>query len=267
VAGSDLFRARPDEPLALFTRTLGPPEGSAGVRETRFEYSSRGDRVPGRLLLPAARGGRHPLVLVAHGAHGSKDADYMDTVCLPWARRGAAVAAIDLPLHGERHNAKLSERVVGLIRSGRLASPLDAELWTDVVCQAVVDLRRALDALADHPELDLGRVGYAAFSLGAILGTPFCAEEPRIRAAALALGGGGFGPAAVDPLAHAPRITPRPVLFVGASRDEVMPRERAEALHEATSHPKEVVWYECSHSGLPGRALKAMWGFLERHLT
>jgi hypothetical protein len=56
------------------------------------------------------------------------------------------------------------------------------------------------------------------------------------------------------------------VLHVGASRDEVISREHAEALHEATCDPKEVVWFECGHSTLPGRALKAMWGFLERNL-
>jgi dienelactone hydrolase len=266
VPGSDLFRPDPDEPLAPFERSLDASESPQGVRETRFEYTSRGDRVPGRLLLPASPDGRRPLVLVGHGAGGSKDADYMDATCLPWARRGVAVAAIDLPLHGGRRNAKLGERVVALIRSGRAATPLEAELWIDFVRQGVIDLRRCLDALEDHAELDLQRVGYAAFSLGAILGTPFCAEEARVRVATLALGGGGFGPVAVDPLAHAPRITPRPVLFVGASRDEVIPRERAEALHEATCDPKEVVWFECGHSALPGRALKAMWSFLERHL-
>ena len=34
--------------------------------------------------------------------------------------------------------------------------------------------------------IDGGRVGFAGFGLGAIVGAPFCAEEPRIRVAALA---------------------------------------------------------------------------------
>ena len=107
---------------------------------------------------------------------------------------------------------------------------------------------------------------WASRQLGTILGVPFCAEETRVRAAALAIGGGGIGPVASDPVAHIPRLAPRPVLFVNASRDETIPRENAEALHEAARDPKEVLWFDCTHSELPGAALKAMWRFLGNHL-
>ena len=50
------------------------------------------------------------------------------------------------------------------------------------------------------PELDGGRIAYAGFSLGAILGALYCPTDPRLRAAALALGGAGIGP---------PRLRPR----------------------------------------------------------
>ena len=194
----------------------------------------------------------------------------MDTVCAPWVRAGVAVASIDLPLHGERANAKLSERVLALIATGVSNRAIDtgnARLWIEFVRQAVIDMRRALDALEDHPEIDTRRAAYAGFSLGAILGVPFCAEDARIRAAALAIGGGGFGPVAVDPIAHIGRLSPRPVLFVNATRDERIPRECAEALHEAAAEPSETLWFDCGHSDLPGRALKAMWTFLERQLA
>ena len=134
------------------------------------------------------------------------------------------------------------------------------------VRQAVIDLRRTTDAVAELPEVDAGRIAYAGFSLGTILGAPFCAEEPRIKAATLAIGGGGIGPVASDPVGHIPRFAPRPVLFVSATRDERIPRQSAEALHEAARNPKEVLWFDCTHSELPGAALKAMWRFLEKHL-
>lgn len=260
------FQPDPREPIAFFSRNAENERRSAGVRQRDFEFSSRGDRVPGRLLLPASASGPLPLVLTQHGAGGAKDDDSMDAVCLPWAQRGAAVACIDFPLHGERASAKLSERILGLLQAARPLCASEAELWTGFVCQAVIDLRRAVDALVALPEIDAARVGYAGFSLGSILGAPFCAEEPRIRAATLALGGGGIGPKATDPVDHIARFAPRPLLFVNATRDERISRERAEALHAAAREPKQVLWFEGTHAALPGAALKAMWEFLKRHL-
>jgi dienelactone hydrolase len=257
------FVLDPDEPLGALVHETAPPPGLAPIRCGRFEYTSRGDRVCGRLLLPPERGPRRPLALVGHGAGGAKDADYVDAAAAPWVRAGAAVASIDFPLHGERTSAKLSERLLASLAPG---APGPEPLWLEFAAQAVIDLRRALDVLAEHEELDAGRAVYAGFSLGTILGTLFCADEPRIRAAALAIGGGGVGPEAADPARHVARIAPRPVLFVNATRDERIPRASAEALHAAAREPKQVLWFESGHRDLPGRALKAMWEFLRPHL-
>jgi dienelactone hydrolase len=259
---SERFRLDPGEPLGALFQARPAPAALAPLRCERFEYTSRGDRVSGRLLLPEPRGGRRPLVLVGHGAGGSKDADYLDAAVGPWVRGGAAVASIDFPLHGERASAKLSQRVLGGLATGGGGDPL----LLDFAAQAVSDLRRALDALALHPEIDVARTVYAGFSLGTILGALFCVAEPRVRAAALAIGGGGLGPEAVDPARHIARFAPRPLLFVNASRDQTIPRERAECLHAAAGEPKEVLWFDCGHADLPGQALKAMWQFLRPHL-
>jgi dienelactone hydrolase len=255
-----------EEPLVPWLGPERPREDDpGGVREVTFEFASRGDRVPGRLLLPPERTGPRPLVLVGHGLNGAKDAGYMDVACLPWARGGAAVASIDFPLHGERRSPKLSERILERGLTGAPGS-LDAALWIDLVEQAVVDLRRGLRAAAVHPEVDGSRVGYAGFSLGTLLGTLFCAEEPRVAAAALALGGAGLGPPEVDPEDAVARIAPRPVLFVNAERDERVPRASAERLHAAAGSPNDVQWFDATHDTLPGAALKAMWSFLRGHL-
>ena len=134
-------------------------------------------------------------------------------------RDGAAVACIDLPLHGERASAKLGELALRGLFSPKTAGDSLVSLAIDFAKQAVVDLRRCIDVLDGHPRVDTGRVVYAGFSLGAMLGAVFCAEDPRPRAAALALGGGGLGPAEVDPVGFVGRIAPRPVLYVGALED------------------------------------------------
>lgn len=254
----------PREPLAPVCWDEESPPGLTFARSVHFEFTSAGDRVPGRLLVPEARE-RLPLILVGHGANGSRDADYIDAACGPWARE-VAIASIDLPLHGERASPKLTERILASRRLALGHSSFDAELWSHFAAQAAADLRRALDALESRPEIDAARIGYLGFSLGAILGAAFCAADPRVGVAALALGGGGAGPPESDPAHHIGGFAPRPLLLVNMRGDQTIPRESAEALHAAAGNTAEVSWFEGGHGDLPGRALKQIWGFLREHL-
>jgi len=253
------------EPLDFWLAEATPAAAVPGVRQRRFEFSSRGDRVPGRLLLPPAGEGPFPLVLLQHGAGGSKEAPYLDAAAGPWARTGAAVASIDFPLHGERASAKLTHDLLRGLAGTPPRSGGEA-LRRGLVAQAVVDLRRAVDALSGVPCIDAARVTYAGFSMGAILGAIFCGLDERPRAAALALGGGGLGPPELDPATYIGRFAPRPLLFVNAERDEVISRSATETLYAAAGDPKAIVWFDTNHSGLRGVALKAMWGFLRPQL-
>jgi dienelactone hydrolase len=230
-----------------------------------FEFSSGGDRVPGRLLLPAEAGSALPVVLLQHGAGGSKEADYLVATAGPWVRRGVAVASIDFPLHGERSDAKLSDRLWSALAS-RSAGEADVPLLDLLFRQALRDLHRAADALEALPQVDATRLAYAGFSLGSVIGCAFCARDARPRAAALALAGAGLAPSAWDATLHVGRIAPRPLLMVNTRGDEVFPRDRVEALFAAAAEPKELRWFDGPHNRLPGEALKAMWVFLEPHL-
>lgn len=254
------------EPLSLFTRRLETPAAFGDAHCEYFEYSSRGDRVPGRLLRPREASGPVPLILFQHGLNGSKDAVYLEAAA-PWIQHGVAVASIDFPLHGERADAKLSQQLLASGASGADTARADAAaLWIEFTRQAVCDLRRAVDVLSSFPELD-GRVAYAAFSLGAMIGAVYCASDPRPCAAALALAGGGLGPPEIDPCTHVARIAPRPILFVNATRDERVSRTATEALYEQAKEPKRIAWFDAGHSDLPGAALKEMWLFLREQLS
>lgn len=221
--------------------------------------------MPGRLLLPPGSGDAAPLILLEHGANGSKEAPYMLQLAGRWVRDGAAVASVDLPLHGERRNAKLSHLLrSGLGLQGR-PTPAGRGVLRDFVRQSVVDLRRTLDVACQLPGIDPKRVAYAGLSLGAIVGATFCGVDSRPVAVALALGGGGFGDAE-DPVAHVGRISPRPLLLVNMRHDETVPASAAEALFAAAAEPKEIHWFDGGHGDLPGRGAKLMWLFLRRHL-
>jgi dienelactone hydrolase len=266
VSPDEIFRRDRDEPLGLWQQPGSLPEGMPGLRAVAFEFSSRGDRVPGRLLLPAEGDGPLPLVLLQHGANGSKDSPYLGPIAAPWVRAGTAVATIDFPLHGERANPKLGGLVRAALGLEGRSTPSARAVLEEFMRQAVVDLARAVDALAALPRADAGRLAYAGLSLGAIVGATYCALDPRPRAAALALGGGGFGGPEVDPVKHVRRIAPRPLLFVNMNGDETVPRAATEALYDAAGEPKEILWFEGRHQELPGRALKAIWRFLHRSL-
>ncbi len=251
------------DPRSVTIRSSSPPAEFPELNSKSFSFASRGDRVPGRLLLPEGGEGPFPLILLAHGASGAKDAPYMDSAAGPWARRGLAVASIDFPLHGERSEAKLYS-----LLAAEFADPDRNRLGLadDFVRQSLADLTDALSAVCGCDEIDANRIGYAGFSLGSIIGAMFCSAEPRIRAAALALGGAGLGGASLDPTRDIARFAPRPILFVNANDDETIPREAALALSAAAAEPKQHLWFEGSHSQLPGQALKAMYQFFARHL-
>jgi dienelactone hydrolase len=185
----------------------------------------------------------------------------------PWVRRGSAVASIDFPLHGARASAKLTECLLATLRDPDQAHAEALLLAHEFFHQAVVDLQRAISALARLPAVDAERIAYAGFSLGAIVGATYCAIDPRPRAAAFALGGGGIGPPAIDPALQVGKFAPRPSLFVNTTGDDVISRQAAETLFASAGEPKEILWFEGTHTELPGAALKAMWQFLERHLA
>jgi len=182
----------PREPLSPF---YGPGEDREGVRRTRFEYSSAGDRVEGILWRPEGSQTR-PLVLVGHPRDGSKDAPELEALARGWTNAGAAVAAIDLPLHGGRASGKLGERVLGAVGARAAADALDADLWRHVVHQATTDFARALTLLAERPAIDASRLAFAGFGLGAQLGADLCADDARLCASALLVDAEGNSEAA-----------------------------------------------------------------------
>lgn len=163
------------EPLAAW---FSAESRSSGVTEQRFECASHGDRVTGLWWRPES--GIPPrCVLAVHDLSASKQADAIVAAARMWAGAGYATAAIDLPLHGERHNAKLSPRAVAAAASS--ASP-DRGLWRGLLSQAVRDLARTLDALATRGPLP--PVACVGFGDAAAVARAYARLDPRIRLAA-----------------------------------------------------------------------------------
>lgn len=237
----------PDEPLDLWHREL-PAGRAAGTRLIRFEFASRGDRVPGRLRMPRSASEPLPWVLAACGDPGaaeageeaSSDGSALERAASARAGRGVAVACLDLPLLGARRSGKLTALLEAELREGPAEPDRGRSvLWRELVRQAVLDLRRALDGLPRSFELDPERVAFVGQYLGASVGAVLCGLDPRPCAAVLA--GAGADPAAgeLDPARWVQRISPRPLLLVNGTRDGGVTRRQAEALAAAARPPVE----------------------------
>jgi dienelactone hydrolase len=178
---------------------------------------------------------------------------------------GCAVAAVDVPSHGDRPEDKEYSRIAtqnqARVAAGEELYPLIAGFHELVAGQTVPEWRAALDAVQELDHVGPGPVGYWGVSLGCGLGVPFVAAEPRVRAAVFGLGGAlGLGQAAA-------RITV-PVEFLVQWDDERVPRDQSLALFDAfASACKTLHANSGGHMELPRFELDAAVRFFTRHLA
>jgi dienelactone hydrolase len=235
----------------------------AGVRERSFVIERAPRRMSGLLWTPPGAEGPRPLVLIGHGASGSKRDDYVVALARRLVRHhGAAAAAIDGPVHGDRSPASLT--AYGPAELRRLALLRFSQLWAGdptMTDEMVADLRRTLDELEALPDLGPGPVGWWGLSMGTILGLPFVAAERRVQVAVLGLMG-LTGPTRERIAADAGCVR-CPVLFLAQSDDELFCRADALALFDAIgSADKRLHLHPGRHSALPAEALAASERFL-----
>jgi dienelactone hydrolase len=231
-----------------------------GVRQRRFDLDRDGRTIPGLLWTPPEAEGGRPLVLIGHGASGSKSEDYVVALGRRLVRHlGYAAAAIDGPVHGDRRAAASDPYVPFLAFGQRWAS--DASM-TDAM---VADWRLTLDALQGEPDIGVGPVGYWGLSMGTILGLPLVAAEPRIAVAVLGLMGLA-GPTLPRIAADAPNVR-CPVLFLMQWHDELFPRSAVDELFDALgSTDKRLHAHPGKHGEVPPEEFEASERFLALHL-
>ncbi|MFO0747569.1 MAG: alpha/beta hydrolase [Myxococcota bacterium] len=240
-----------------------------GVTERQLELTVAGNLVPGAVWTPeGARGGR-PLILVGHGGGMHRLAPPV----VGTARRyvtslGYAVLAIDAPMHGARVAPADAERVghaerdrvmrSGGIRGEALAVTMQRALAQIPEWQAALDAAQALEGVgADGP------VGYSGVSMGAYLGIPFVAAEPRVKASVFALAGGQGDD---HPLIQAARRITVPLEFAAQWDDGTVTRDESLALFDAfASREKTLHANPGRHAELPAFERSSWEAFFLRH--
>ena len=213
----DFSATLPDEPLGLSLAARAPSASFEGATAHRFEVSSRGDRVPGRLVLPDPRSGPCPVILAFGASGGCLSADFDFLAGL--TGDDFAVATIDLPLYGERRSAKFSERLASAIARAGSASELDPNaiaLLTEFMRQAVRDVTRTVEALSTRSAVDESRIAILGLGDGASVATIAASIDSRVNATVSAFA----QPIDIDELdarAFANEIAPRPILAIEAA--------------------------------------------------
>ncbi|MGW2722647.1 dienelactone hydrolase family protein [Streptomyces sp. NPDC001492] len=232
-----------------------------GVTEQLFAL----DEIPGVLWTPEDARGTRPLILMGHGGGQHKKAPGILARAHRFAAEGGfAVAAIDVPNHGERPTDEEFDRIANEYRTrvaaGEDTAAQDIAMYTLIVGQAVAEWQAVLTSLQQLDHIGGGPVGYWGVSLGCAFGIPFVAAEPRVRAAVLGLQG------APVLAGNAAQITV-PVQFLLQWDDELMPRAQSLALFDAiTSADKTLHANPGKHGDLPRSEMDDSLRFFARHL-
>lgn len=206
------------------------------IREVHFWFDLAGETVPGIAYLPNEHAEPMPFVLIQHPGMGSKDDYFVSEVGRSWAKRGWICAGLDAPLHGEREAAD----PMSLFRQ--------PERYPAIRAQFAAEVTAAIDHLSTHIPVDTKRLGFVGYSMGSMLGVPAVARDGRFKAAAFCLvGEGGLVGGVEGPDADVPLLENVAVRIVGKLQDQLIPRERTEALYEALPGRKDIRWLPGGH--------------------
>ena len=254
-----LFKVDHKAPLKATAKVV---EQAKGFTKYRVEFNGiEGDRVPGHLYLPKKIKGRVPAVLVQHGVGDKKHAKYIVECCRMLTARGIIALAIDAPERGERKRPGKDGPAMWNLPAVRR--------WFQQHCG---DYSRALDYLESRPDVDARRLGYVGFSWGAITGITFTAHDQRVKAMTSVVGGGLLSLLGkkLDPVSNVGRIAPRPLMFLNATKDQIVLRPFATALHKAAGKDAIVKWYDTDHiftgTDLP-KIMGMLADFMKKSLT
>ncbi len=108
-------------------------------------------------------------------------------------------------------------------------TPRTLNEWRDLVVRWSKDFGRTVDYLESRGDMDVDRIGYYGYSLGAWHALPILGVEDRLRTAILLTGGLGDAPLApeVDPVTFVRRVK-LPILMLNGKLDFIFPVETSQ---------------------------------------
>ncbi len=239
-------------PPALLVACIVPlglaraPAARAGVAETTASYESQGKTIAVDRFEPDGPG-RHPAVLLIHGAGGLKGGVVFREYALLLARRGYVAHVVHY-----------------FDRTGDEVAKVPSSLQNFSAWRAAV--ADAISHAAAQPNVDPGRIGLVGFSLGAYLSLSLATDDPRVAVVVDYFGG------LPEVLARDVNAMP-PVLILHGERDRIVPVQAARDLERMLKQkggPYEIHIYPDQGHGFRGDdsrdALDRTVAFLDKHL-
>jgi dienelactone hydrolase len=206
---------------------IGSTAGPVSVHDVSFRSQSL--VITGYLALPREPG-RHPGVVLVHGAGGTR-ADLLEG-----ARQLAARNVVALSITAPSSSIALAPATTVPERYAAKAR--------EVQIRDVIAVRRAVDALQSLPEVAPTRIGFLGRSAGGRTGMFLAAAERRIRALAL-LSAPAEG--SIDPLPYLKLAQPGSILLENGRHDGIVPRSSLLRAVRAAPKGTTVRWYDADH--------------------
>ena len=241
---------------ASMAQRLQTHENQMGeLREVQFWFHEGDQHVPGLLYLPVNHEERMPFVLIQHPGMGRKEDYFVAEIARAWARRGWICGGLDAPLHGERAGAD----PMALFRN--------PERYPEIRAQFAAEVTTMLDLLIEAFPIDTDRIGFVGYSMGSMLGIPAVARDGRFKAAAFCLvGEGGLAGSAEGPESDIARLEKTAVRVVGKLQDQLIPREKTEALYQSLPGEKDIRWLPGTHFEIGPDVIKLAEEWMVSHL-
>jgi beta-lactamase class A len=169
------------------------------------------------------------------------------------------------------------------------------ELDREIEIQAVVDLRRGIDLLLAHPDVDRKRLAYVGHSYGAQWGSILSSVDKRMKTSVLMAGVAengdiflrGSDPGIIglrksrppgqferyaqvtgdiDAIHFVGHAAPIPLLLQFANFEQYFDKTSMEHYAAAASDPKKVLYYDTGHDLNDPQALKDRYDWLEKQI-
>lgn len=263
----NLFRYDISQPLSIEEKSV-EEHGSVIVHDIRFNDVA-GQSTSAYLVTPKEKGS-FAAILYVHwlGDPETSNRTQFLKEAEDVSRHGAIALLIDMPW-----------AVQGWFRNRDLRDDYDFSI------RQVQNLQRAIDLLAQRPDVDRKRITYVGHDFGATYGAILLGTDTRIRYAVLMAGTPILSDwfllgsqiqgeqreayikkmAPLDPINFIGKTKSVPLLLQFATRDKFIPKDKAELFANSASEPKEFRWYEAEHE-LNAQAVSERITWLEMKL-
>jgi dipeptidyl aminopeptidase/acylaminoacyl peptidase len=235
-----------------------------------FAAAYGGERVLANILLPKNVRPTYQAVIWFPGSYAlqlkSSDGDLPFSVYVDFVARSGR--ALVYPVYSDTYERR---RSVPPAAVGSAQLPAINE-ERDQVVRWVKDFSRTVDYLESRGDIDVSRIGYYGYSMGAVSSLPILAVEQRLRTAILLTGGlvtDPFTPE-VDPVNFLPRAK-LPVLMLGGRYDFGYPVETSQKpmfnlLATPAQHKRLVIFENAGHVPPRLELIREVLDWLDRYL-